>query len=300
VIRNVSIYLVVLLISPFSRADNLVVRYLPPENPDQKAHYYYVDLLKLALEKTRAEDGGFELQPIKYYMVQSRAIQELNRGRKIDVYWTMTSKKREEKIRPIRIPLLKGLLGFRVFIIRKEDQEKFSQVTSLNDLKKFIAGQGHDWPDTTVLRANGLKVVGITDYQSIFPMLEKKRFDYFPRGVNEPWAEIIEHSEKGFAVETHLLFQYPAPIYFFVNHRNAKLAERIERGLQIAIDDGSFEQLFSGYPGREEVFQRARLNERLVFKFSNPLLSDETPLADARLWLDPFKEQIVTEQSEKQ
>jgi len=41
-----------------------------------------------------------------------------------------------------------------------------------------------------------------------------------------------------------LLQHYPAPICFFVNKQNKKLADRLERGLRIAIEDASLAQLF--------------------------------------------------------
>ena len=276
--------LVLFLVCFSTWADPMLIRYLPPEIPDEKAHLYYVDMLKLALDKTTEQYGSYKLSPLKYYMVQTRAIKELSRNQKLDVYWTMTSKERESKLMPIRVPLLKGLLGFRIFIIRKGDQEKFDKVKNLKDLETLTAGQGHDWPDTEILKNNGVNVIEVTDYHSIFTMLQKHRVDYFPRGLNEPWGEIEVHKDKDFTVEKKLMFYYPAPIYFFVNPENQQLAERIEKGLWIAINDGSFDKLFKDYPGRAEVFQKANIKERIIFKFNNPLLTPETPLENEILW----------------
>lgn len=138
-------------------------------------------------------------------MVQNRAIQELAKGNKVDVYWTMTSIEREEKLLPVRIPLLKRLFGYRIFLIREEDRKKFANINSVEELKQLVAGQGSDWPDTKVLRANGFDVVGITDYKSIFPMLHRTRVDYVPRGISEPWGEVISHKDKNFIVEETIM-----------------------------------------------------------------------------------------------
>jgi len=289
-------FLLIFFVMRVCASEPLVIRYVPPENPDYDSHMYYVNMLRLALERTTESHGSFQLKPLDYYMVQERAIYELTRGRKLDIYWTMTSNVREAQMLPIRIPLIKGLLGFRIFIIREEDQEKFTQVKSIADLNRLQAGQGTDWPDTTILRANDIQTIGITDYDSLFPMLEKKRIDYIPRGINEPWNEIETHKEKGFVVEKNLMLQYRAPIYFFVHQSQKALAQRIETGLRLAINDGTFDQLFYGYPGRSEVFERANVKGRKVFQLVNPLLTPQTPLDEAELWLDPYLSEDKEEQ----
>lgn len=140
------------------------------------------------------------------------------------------------------------------------------------------------WPDSKILKASGISVVKSTGYSTLFSMLEGERFDYFPRGVNEPWAEVKAHKEKNLEVEKTLIIQYPAPIYFFVNKNNHKLAFRIERGLRMAIADGSFERLFRSHPANEEVFTLANIQNRRIFKLKNPLLPSQTPLHDESLW----------------
>ncbi|MFC6755272.1 hypothetical protein, partial [Halorubrum tibetense] len=75
------------------------------------------------------------------------------------------------------------------------------------------------------------------------------------------------------------------PMYFFVNQRNFDLANRIERGLEAMINDGSFDKLFLNHPSIVDVVKRAKLSERRVFKLLNPDLPKETPLGDPRYWL---------------
>ncbi|WAJ71765.1 hypothetical protein [Catenovulum adriaticum] len=61
----------------------------------------------------------------------------------------------EERLTPIRIPILKGLLGHRIFIIREGEQKRFSRINSFNDLLKLKAGQGKLWSDTQILKSSG-------------------------------------------------------------------------------------------------------------------------------------------------
>ena len=115
-------------------------------------------------------------------------------------------------------------------------------------------------------------------------MLSYKRFDYFPRGVNEIWEEVRTHRNQGLIVEKTLLLKYPAPIYFFVNKRNVELAKRLEKGLRLAIQDGSFDRLFLNHPSNRPIFELAQMKKRRIFLLKNPLLPEETPLWDKALW----------------
>ncbi|MEH6346258.1 MAG: hypothetical protein V7785_14290, partial [Bermanella sp.] len=236
------IFLTLLTFCNISIGSPLTVRHIKPVSSEDTRNEYFVSLLKLSLDKTK-NLGSYKLAPAGNKMVQRRAIANLSQGISIDILWTMTSEEREETLLPVRIPLLKGLLGHRIFIIKKEDENRFSKIESINELKSLSAGQGKGWPDTDILKYNGFKVVESPTYISLFKMLESDRFDYFPRGVNEPWSEVMQHQDKNLVVEKTLLIQYPAPIYFFFKKSNSALASRIEKGLWLAIEDGSFDKL---------------------------------------------------------
>ncbi|MDE1463458.1 substrate-binding periplasmic protein [Spartinivicinus poritis] len=257
-----------------------VSKYSDTDNRD----LYYIELLNLVLNKTKATDGDFTVKMAESPLSQDRAIASLQENKFINVLWTMTSRRREELLLPIRIPLLKGLLGHRIFIIKEADKAKFESIKSLKALKQYRAGQGHDWPDTTILKANGIPTVTSPDYEGLFAMLKHGRFDYFPRGVTEIWGEVASHHQERFIVNQTLMLVYPAPFYFFVNKANTALADRLERGLWIAIKDGSFDKLFYNHPAHAEVFKSAKMENRIIFNFINPLLPSETPLDNQVLW----------------
>jgi hypothetical protein len=253
-----------------------VVRYPQQESPNG----YPALVLKLALEES---GHAFVLQPSPVSMPQGRALHQLSQGYDVDVVWTMTSKDRERALRPIRIPIDKGLLGWRLFLIDKRQAPAFANIHSLNDLKALYAGQGHDWPDTEILRANGLPVRTSTSYPALFDMLEAKRFDYYPRSVIEIWDEEKDQAAKGLVIEKNVILYYPTAFYFFVKKDNAALARAIERGLNTAIRNGKFEQLFQRTYG--DILHRARVGERTRLKLTNPLLPAATPLGRKELWI---------------
>jgi len=243
---------------------------------------YPVQLLALALEKAGRHD---KLQPHALFMLQARSIRELEQGRGLDVIWTMTSIEREADLLPIRIPIDRGLLGWRLLLVRKDGLARFAQLHSLLELQPLRAGQGSDWPDTTILRAAGLTVDESARYGDLFRKLEAGRIDYFPRGLHEVGGELDAHRGEGLEVEPHLALHYPAAMYFFVNKRDKALAADISRGLEKALHDGSFDALFQHHFGA--MLKRANLNERQVFEPRNPLLPADTPLGEAHLWYRP-------------
>jgi hypothetical protein len=243
---------------------------------------YPVQLLKLALSKT---DSRIELRPHAVFMLQVRAMREVEGQSGLDIVWTMTSREREQALLPIRIPIDRGLLGWRLLLVRPAREPVFAQVHSVEGLKALRGGQGADWPDTAILRSAGLAIDESVRYGDLFQKLAAGRIDYFPRSVQEIWGELDSHHDQGFVIEPTLALHYPTAMYFFVSKQRPELAAEIRKGLDIALRDGSFEALFQKNFG--DVLKRARLGERQVFELRNPLLPLETPLADARLWYRP-------------
>ena len=254
-------------------AQALTVTHIRPESDTDTRNQYFIRLLDLALSKT---EGAYTLVVSPTKMQQGRALVQLEKGIGIDVVWTMTSASREQVLRPIRIPLLKGLIGTRLLLINKEDQAKFERIKTSAQLQALNAGQGHDWPDTEILKHNGYAVVESASYDALFRMLQKHRIDYFPRSVEEIWAEAEQHAGKGLVVEESIAIQYTACIFFFVNKNNHVLARRLKEGLQRTLADRSFDKLYS--ERFNEIIERAHLNDRIRFDLENPLLPPEGPV----------------------
>jgi hypothetical protein len=250
---------------------------IPKPEKSSLAHgQYFAKLLELALQKTQYTDGNFQLAQAQENFTSNRLIAELIRDHgKINVIWTSTSKIREQELLPIKVSIVRGLNSFRIFLIRKEDQERFHRVHSLDDLAQLRAGQGAQWPDTTVMINNHLPVVGAAQSDLLFDMLLNKRFEYFPRGLYEIWGEQKLYAHKDLIIEDSLMLHYPAPIYFFVNKKNTALAERIERGLRIAMQDGSFELLFFSVPGFKRGYEELQHSPRLTLQ-----LTTDSPTQD--------------------
>lgn len=248
--------------------------------PGDARDAYPLKLLQLALDKAGATQYVLRVSDVP--MLQGRSFFELAQGNAIRVAWGMTSIRRESELLPIRIPIFKGLIGWRLLLVRDDRSAVFETVHDVRDLRRFVAGQGHDWPDTDILRGNGIEVVGVPMYDSLFRMLTAGRFDYFPRSIVEIWAEEEQHRKDGTVIDQHLLIRYPTAFYFFTNKNDAALADTIRTGLERAIADGSFDKLFC--MAYAQSIAQAKLERRTVIELFNPVLPPETPLARKELW----------------
>ena len=241
--------------------------------PDDRRSQYYITLLQLALDKA---ETGLLTKESPTPSVNLRTFERMATGNGIDVVWAPTTSQLERDYLPIRVPLDKGVLGWRIFLVNRADRDKFASVRTLDDLRKFQAGLAGEWVDTQILRYNGLKVVESTLYENLFRMLAGKRFDYFPRGIAEISGEVMTHEQLGLVVEPHLALHYPFCTYFFVARSNPALAAQIETGLRRAQKDGSMDALFQQFNGA--TVAAARLSERRVFELENPTVpAHDTP-----------------------
>ena len=176
--------------------------YYPKSTAKIDPHIDYVlEVLTAALQ---IFPGKYQPTPSNISYPQTRAINEtISPSGDIDLVWTMSTNERESKLIPVRIPLDKGMLGWRISFVSSKNKEVLKPVKSRNDLKKFDAGQVHDWPDTDILQSNKLNVVTSSTYEALFKMLEVNRFDYFPRAIFEIWGEQASHSDMRIAIDDH-------------------------------------------------------------------------------------------------
>lgn len=227
------------------------------------------------LEKALARHGAkYRARLSVPAMQQGRAMLLLEHGAGIDVVCSMTSADREARLLPVRIPVDKGLVGWRLLLIHKSQAERFARYRSADDLRPLVAAQGNDWPDTDILRQNGFKVHGSANFDGMFKMLINQQLDYFPRALSEVWVEADANAPR-LIVAPGIALRYQSAAYYFVRKGNTALAAALTAGLEDMLADGSFEREFSQYYGA--AIRRADLKSRKVIELDNPLLPDGIP-----------------------
>jgi gamma-glutamyl phosphate reductase len=97
---------------------------------------YFYSLLLSALQETEPEYGAFELIAKDLPYSQQRSLELLNDNQGLDVIHTMTNPDRETKYIAVKVPLLKGLMGYRALLTNKTNVARIDSLKQLNDLKK--------------------------------------------------------------------------------------------------------------------------------------------------------------------
>lgn len=245
---------------------------------------YRWKLLELALSRAQGPaEEPLRLQPFTEDITQNRGMQLLQSGA-IDVIALGTNAEREARMRPIKIDILRGMVGYRLLVIRGADQARITRMDEATLRRELVFGLNSQWADLPVMRANGLAVQTSSSYENLFSMLDAGRFDAFPRGLNEASRELDDRKQSfpNLAVEQSKALFFAYPVYFWVSRDNPALAQRIERGLKAALADGSFRKLFESYHAAE-IDMLAR-SKRHVIRLANPLLPPGTPEPDTRWW----------------
>lgn len=274
------------LLPAWLAAAPLTVIYPAPEAVGDTRDEDVIELLRLALDKTVASYGPYVLQP-SVVMNENRYRESLRRGMGVSVGWLSVTADTEREFLAVPVPVRKGVLGYRVFIIRKQDLPRFAQVGSVQQLKALRVGQGVGWNDVPLLRGNGFNVALSQTYEGLFALLAAGRVDYLSRGINEAWREVAQFQSRypDLVVEPRLMLYYPWPKYFYLNRKDKALAQRLEKGLQRAQQDGSFDALFRRF--HQQDLTRANIAERQIFCIENPLFPDGIPPAARQMWYRP-------------
>ena len=247
----------------FSHAENSLRLTLPKAGTvePESTSRFYEQALRLALSKTGTPSEQIQFNYYPNAVGRERARLLVKQGT-VDVIWSSSNKKREEEFTAVKFNLIRGINEYRLLLIRADDQARFDKVNNLTDLQQLKIGSGTHWSDTEVYRFNALPLVTSYSYEPMFRMLDAKRFDYMARSLQEVNYELEHYGKLGLAIEKNLLIHYPQPIYFFLNKKNTALAARIQRGLEIAQEDGSLDAIFFNIPNFRQAWQQLQQLER--------------------------------------
>lgn len=261
-------------------------------------YVYDIEILRLALEKTRPTYGGYQLHAIPPANF-TRMLHALRN----DTYPNMVletsyDQKLEESddLSFIPFPLELGIIGYRICFVNPQVKEEIQQINDLRELRQYTMGQGADWADITILRHNGFQVAEVSNYKSLFKMVAGGRFDLLCRGANELMKEYEQYRYIGnLTYDESFALVYRLPRFFYLNKRNTVLKQRLEEGIKMAYADGSLLELWRQHHLHSIEF--ARLPERKLFYLDNPLIND-LPKDYEQYLIDPltmrFPQDILT------
>lgn len=263
------------------------VRYMQPVSAQDKRQHFVHEIIAASLQATVATDGPYKMLPA-LEMNYDRA--EIMQAKYPNLVARISGTKlREKKWLIIPIPINRGVVGYRIFLIKRSRQKEFANIFSLSDLISMglRAGQNHRWSDVEILRENGIQVVTGTNYEGLFEMLMLNRFDFFPRGINEAFVELADRQDKfqDMKVEDTIALYYPLPRVLATSKGNYKLADRIERGLRTIFDNGVHRRIWIKH--NKKWVAMAQLHKRNIMTLSNSYALPNLPYDQKKFWFQP-------------
>ena len=221
-----------------------------PHISRQAQHVEYIHkLLELALNKTEAEFGPYQIQYHDTETLPERQLKGLEEGEQVNVTFSHAKARWDNAAIRVPFPLVKGLGSVRFFFTLPKHLPALATVSSLKDFYQFSHGQGLGWSTATILESNNFRVVYGSRYVGMFVMLEADRFDLLMRSAFELLGE-QEHlraQHPSITYDPHTAMLTFLPMYFYVSDTQPELATRLEKGLKSAFKSGEFDKLFNQY-----------------------------------------------------
>ncbi|MBD8878941.1 transporter substrate-binding domain-containing protein [Rhodanobacter sp. 7MK24] len=248
-------------------APSLQVVFPRPETPYDARTGYPVAVLRLALEHLNV---AFSMKQSAIVLSQARTLRLLEDNQVVTVGWSVATVERDKRLLTVRVPIDRGLIGWRILLIRRDEEKQFRDLLTVSQLAHVPMAQDQDWPDLAILRDNGFDMTAAFDYASLFSMLKLGHVDAVPRSVAEIGQELQSPDGADLVAETHLLLHYPSALVFFVSKSNPSLAAELQKGLERAIADGSLRRLFE--LTYRQSLNALHLHDRHVIELTNPLL----------------------------
>ena len=233
---------------------------------------YYLDLIDAALASTRPSHGPYEIIYSEEPLTSTRKHELLVAGDKVNidrlVGFSAVEGPRKGLLR-VEQPILNGVMGYRVLLIRKEQQDLFAPIKTAAQLQRFTMGFGRGW-EGYVYTHNNFRVVEAPNMDQLLKMLAGKRYSFVPLGVIEIEDNYTLAGEpvNSLAIEQNLLLYMPLPVYFYVSPAAPALAERLTLGLKTIYANGRAQQIFRQHFGAR--LQRLNLSRRHIIHLQNP------------------------------
>lgn len=248
---------------------------------------YFLELLDLLLSQPSIA-GKYQLDLLETdsYTVYDKV--HLVANKLIDITWIGATNAYADISQQVEVPVAAGLLGNRLLLIHERNGEKFRSINSVEELKGYVACQGENWPDSTILEHNQLLVERVSQYDSMLKMLNAGRCDYFPRGIHEAPIEIakIKADYPKILMQGNILLHYDYPAHIYVHQENTELKNDLAAAFGQATKNGSFLALIKSHPFTSHVFPLAKWNNHRKLKLKNPLFERRSNPGNKILWLD--------------
>ncbi|EWH09155.1 hypothetical protein DS2_13819 [Catenovulum agarivorans DS-2] len=247
-------------------------------------YLYNKELLIKALEVTSSSFGLYQLSVLKGAIPNPRRLNALKQGVVLNVAGMLANDNWDRNAIRVKTPIRRGIFNYRLLLINKNNLSKFKHISSIETLKTLSVGLRRGWKTHKIMQHLGFNVASSHNYDSLFAMLNKNRFDYIPRGVHEIYPELAAQSKqfKNLTIEPKLAIYMPLPEYFYVSPLTPSLAVRLDHGIKILLENGFVDQLLDQYYG--DFIHQADINNRTIINVGNPFIDQSQKLQTPHQW----------------
>lgn len=256
---------------------------------DREAYIWHV--MDAALKATEVDYGSYAIETVADINQEREDYELIEDTGVITVISDSLNQNNLDNLSRLEFPIIKGLLGYRVFFIDENRKEEFATIKTLEDLKAFQFGIGLGWNDKIVLEHAGIAVYEEAEYAMLFRDVTHGVFDIFSRGINEILGEYEVYGKQyeNLAIEDHVLLYYPLPRYFWFSQseNGQRLKARLDVGLKRIVEDGTLDKIFESY--FLEGMEVLNLKNRTLIELENPFYTDEFKMQDTPYLYNPFQ-----------
>lgn len=263
-------------------------------SPDPLQDKYMNAILFAAMEATYEEYGAYKISTDAPPVMRGRAYSALTKRKAINLYISPVNAALIDKVLVVPIPVRRGILSYRLALVHKNNADVFTNVTTLDELRKVRVGMYRASSTVKALNRQHFNTVESENHLSMFSMLEHQRFTYVMRGVHEIFNEVESKRTTipNVIIAPDIAFKLYMPTVFYLSPWEKRLAERIEKGLLKTIASGKFYEIFNKY--YLPFVRMAKLNERKIIEIPNTI-SNKIKFPDIPgLWFDPVEIQPLT------
>lgn len=212
---------------------------------------YYLELIDAALKTTEPQFGAYKIDFTREQISSQRKHELLVAGERLNIDRLVgfhNNAGPRGVLLQIKTPLLRGFMGYRIPLIRRDKQAIFDKVNNLEDLKKISLGLGKGW-EGYIYQKNGFNLTEPINFETLLKMLAGGRYDFVPLSAIE-----IEDSYKvddqvldNLVPENRLLIHTNLPNYFYVSPNAPELAARLQVGFKELQRNGQMDKIFNKY-----------------------------------------------------
>jgi len=212
---------------------------------------YYLELIDAALKTTEPQFGPYKIEFLREQLTSQRKHELLVAGERLNIdrlvgFHNNTGPR--SVLLQVKVPLLRGFMGYRIPLIRRDRQAVFDQVNTLDDLKKIPLGLGKGW-EGYIYQKNGFNLTEPINFETLLKMLAGGRYDFVPLSSIEveDHYQVDNQTLDSLVPENHILIHTALPNYFYVSPTAPELAARLNAGFKALQKNGQMDRVFDKY-----------------------------------------------------